>query len=197
MTVLLICLVSYQVTGQEAHEYLGVLMVALIIVHSFLNRRWYGALPKGRYTAARAARTAVGIALAICVAGLASSGAIMSGYALTFLNISGMISTARVVHLAASYWCFALMGIHIGMHIRIKSRVIIALALAAAVCGAYNFLASEISSYMTLSSRFVYFDYDEPAISVFSKNISMLIAWGALGSALLNAFSSFDKLKNK
>lgn len=195
MTVLLICLMAYQVTGQKAHEYLGVLMAVLTVFHNWLNRRWYGALHKGRYTLARAARTVVNISLALCFAALAWSGAAMSGYALTFLNMEGMISTARVVHLVASYWCFALMGIHIGMHVRLKSKIVAAIALAAAACGAYLFALSEIPSYMTLSSRFVYFDYDEPAVFVFAKNISMLISWIVLGWIIINISSSREGQK--
>lgn len=196
MTALLICLMAYQVTGQEAHEYLGVLMVVLTVAHNLLNRRWYGALHKGRYTVARAVRTIVNIALALCFAGLAWSGAAMSGYAVPSLNMSGMTAAARVVHLAASYWCFALMGIHIGMHVRVKSRAVIAAALAVAACGAYVFVSSEIPSYMTLASQFVYFDYDEPAVAVFANNISMLVAWAVLGRAVLAASASLDGYKS-
>lgn len=192
MTVLLVCLSAYQVTGQEAHEHLGVVMVVLIVAHNWMDRRWYGALLKGRYALSRAARTAVNVALAICIAALAWSGAAMSGYALTFLNMSGMTAAARAVHLAASYWAFALIGIHIGMHARIKSRAVVASALAAAALGAYVFISSEIPSYMTLASQFVYFDYDEPALSVFAQNISMLVAWAVLGW-IINMLSSIRK----
>ena len=59
MTVLLLLLMAYQVTGEALHEYLGVAMTALVIVHQVLNRRWYGAVLRGRYTAYRAVSTAV------------------------------------------------------------------------------------------------------------------------------------------
>ena len=47
MTILLLCLMAYQVTGEEAHEWIGMVMTALVVVHQILNRRWYGAIFKG------------------------------------------------------------------------------------------------------------------------------------------------------
>ena len=43
MTVLLLCLMAYQVTGEMAHEWTGVSMAVLVIIHQILNRKWYGA----------------------------------------------------------------------------------------------------------------------------------------------------------
>ena len=45
MTVLLVCLMSYQATGEEMHEWAGVLMTLAVILHQILNRRWYAAHP--------------------------------------------------------------------------------------------------------------------------------------------------------
>ena len=46
MTVLLMCLMAYQVTGEAAHEWIGMGMTLTVIVHQILNRKWYGALFK-------------------------------------------------------------------------------------------------------------------------------------------------------
>ena len=46
MTVVLLFLMAYQVTGEAAHEWIGVSMTILVIVHQILNRKWYGALPE-------------------------------------------------------------------------------------------------------------------------------------------------------
>ena len=59
LTALLLCLIAYQVTGEALHEWLGVTMTALVIVHQILNRKWYGALFRGRYNAYCAAATAL------------------------------------------------------------------------------------------------------------------------------------------
>ena len=40
MTVVLLFLMAYQVTGEAAHEWIGVSMTILVIVHQILNRKW-------------------------------------------------------------------------------------------------------------------------------------------------------------
>ena len=44
ITVVLLFLMAYQVTGEAAHEWIGISMTTLVIVHQILNRRWYSAL---------------------------------------------------------------------------------------------------------------------------------------------------------
>ena len=51
LTVLLLCLMAYQVTGEALHEWLGIGMTLLLIVHHILNIKWYGAIFKGKYNA--------------------------------------------------------------------------------------------------------------------------------------------------
>ena len=46
MTVLLLFLMAFQVTGEAAHEWLG---MGMFVIHQWLNRGWYRALFKGRY----------------------------------------------------------------------------------------------------------------------------------------------------
>ena len=45
----LLLLMSYQVTGEAGHEWTGIGMTVLMILHQILNRIWYAALVKGRY----------------------------------------------------------------------------------------------------------------------------------------------------
>ena len=48
MTLVLLVLMAYQVTGEMVHEWTGILMTVLVIVHQVLNRRWYKSLFKGK-----------------------------------------------------------------------------------------------------------------------------------------------------
>ena len=61
MTSLLLCLMAYQVTGEVAHEWIGIGMTVLVIVHQILNRKWYGAVFKGKYNAYRILTTVVNV----------------------------------------------------------------------------------------------------------------------------------------
>lgn len=49
MTVPLLCLMAYQVMGEMAHEWIGMGMTVLMVIHQILNRKWYSALFKGKY----------------------------------------------------------------------------------------------------------------------------------------------------
>ncbi|MBQ4180544.1 MAG: hypothetical protein II615_07225, partial [Ruminococcus sp.] len=49
LTVTLLLLMAFQVTEQLAHEWLGITMFVLTIVHQALNRRFYAAVFRGKY----------------------------------------------------------------------------------------------------------------------------------------------------
>ncbi|MBQ3457528.1 MAG: DUF4405 domain-containing protein, partial [Synergistaceae bacterium] len=108
LTVTLMIQMSSQITGQEVHEYSGMIMFALFLVHQYLNRKWYGALLKGKYNLRRSFGTAVTLALLVSFVMTAFSGIIMSE---TFpaLNVEELTSFARLAHLSCSYLSFTLM----------------------------------------------------------------------------------------
>lgn len=116
MTALLLCLMAYQVTGQKLHEWFGTGMLVLFLLHNILNIRWYGSLFKGKYTLLRAMQTLINISVLISMLCLGFSGVVMFRHVFAGLSIHGPMATARTMHLAASYWGFVLMSIHLGMH---------------------------------------------------------------------------------
>ena len=50
MTVMLLFLMTYELIGAAAHEWLGMGMFVLFINHHILNRKWSQCVFKGRYT---------------------------------------------------------------------------------------------------------------------------------------------------
>ena len=80
MTVLLLCLMAYQVTGEALHEWIGIGMTVLVIIHQILNRKWYGAIYKGKYNLYRIATTVVNIALLLSFVLTAFCGMSMSRF---------------------------------------------------------------------------------------------------------------------
>ena len=108
MTVLLMCLMAYQVTGESAHEWIGMGMTLTVIVHQILNRKWYGALFKGKYNPYRIVSTALNILLLFSIALTAFCGMSMSGYAVPFLYGIAPVSFVRRMHLSMSHWSFVL-----------------------------------------------------------------------------------------
>ena len=186
MTLTLMLLMSMQITEQIGHEYLGIFMFVLFLIHQYLNRKWYGALFKGKYTALRSFGTFVNISLLISFVMTAFSGIIMSENFPEF-NIDSLYSSARLAHLSCAYLSFVLMGVHLGLHWgviagKIKSRWPGFIALIISGYGGYVFIIQEkIHEYIFLINQFAFIDYDKNLFLVLLDNISMFIFWTFAG----------------
>ena len=192
MTLVLLCLMAYQVCGEVLHEWGGVLMTLLLIVHHILNRKWYASLFKGKYNAWRVLTVVVNTLLLGAIALTAVSGMSMSAHAVPFLYGLLPVSFARQTHLAMSYWSFVLMGIHLGLHLpaitaglKRKSllKTILMLQFAAVGCvGFWRFWEHGILEYMLLRTPFAFLNYEMPAALVFAENFAMLGAFALLAA---------------
>lgn len=139
MTAVLIVLMAYELVGQAAHEWLGIGMLVLFILHHIWNRKWIGnrfkrkrrpgipLYPLGhacakngtkirKYTLFSILQTLLVICIFIAMTGSMVSGAILSRHALAFLPIQGGRSFARNLHMLSAYWGFALLSLHLGFH---------------------------------------------------------------------------------
>ena len=114
----LLLLMSYQVVGEAGHEWTGISMTVLMILHQVLNRRWIASLFRGKYTLLRTVQTFINIALVVCFILTALCGINMSVHAVPFLSEFLRASLGRRLHLTLSHWCFVLMGLHLGLHER-------------------------------------------------------------------------------
>lgn len=194
MTAVLLCLMAYQVMGEVLHEWGGIVMTVLVIVHHILNRRWYAAVFKGRYNGCRIAVTAVNTLLFAAFALTALCGMAMSGHAVPFMYGILPVSFARRFHLAMSYWTFLLMGLHIGLHIRAmtarlkltnkKKYVCTAVFAVIAAFGSFLFLKNGIADYLFFRVPFAFFDYSKSGWLVFLENIAILLFWAFAGLQL-------------
>ncbi len=192
MTVLLLCLTAYQVTGEMLHEWFGIGMTVLLIVHHILNIRWYSALFKGKYGASRTVSAAVSTLLLVSIALTAVCGMSMSAHAVPFLYGLLPVSFARRFHLSMSWWSFVLMGVHLGLHIpamtagwKLNKTAKTFLAAVSAVIsgfGSHLFVKSGIPGYLFFSTPFAFFDFDKSAPAVFAENLAMLILFAFLGA---------------
>lgn len=184
MTVLLILLMSFQVTGQMAHEYIGISMFVLFVLHNFLNIKWYDSLLKGRYTALRMIHTIVNVCMLFVMLFAMLSGIVVSKFAFSFLDLHFFIAVARKIHLVASYICFVLMSIHIGLHwgmvvalikkININTAILRAISTLIAIYGAYSAYENKIFYYMFLKSEFVFFDFSKNGALVIIQYLSII-----------------------
>lgn len=185
MTVALMLLMSKQITEQAGHEYIGIIMFTLFLVHQYLNRRWYSSLLKGKYTPNRMLSTVVNLCLLVSFVMTAFSGIIMSEN-FPSLNIEALTSFARETHLSCSYLSFVLMGIHLGLHWgmiagRISSILPGIVSSAFAGYGLYVFMSLRLWEYIFLINEFAFIDYEKNALLVLVENIAMMSFWTLAG----------------
>ena len=198
MTLVLLVLMAYQVTGETVHEWTGILMTVLVITHQVLNRRWYKSLFRGKYNPYRTLTTAVNILLLLSFALTALSGMSMSAHAVPFLYGMAPVSFARKMHLAMSHWSFVMMGLHLGLHIpvmtaKMKIEGKIRTAVAVIFCcvaglGLFLFLRNGWFDYMFFRAAFAFLDYEKAGALVFLENLLMLVFWAFIGDRVSRFF---------
>ncbi len=191
MTFTLLFLMAYQVTGEVLHEWIGIGMTVLVIIHQILNRKWYSALFKGKYRTYRILTTAVNILLLLSFLLTAFCGMSMSGHAVPFLYGMAPVSFARRMHLSMSHWSFVLMGLHLGLHISAitakmklegrKKLLISALFCCIAGIGLWLFIRSGMINYMLFRVPFALLDYEKAGALVLLENLIMLLFWAFIG----------------
>ena len=203
MTITLLLLMLFQITGQQVHEYLGIMMLVLFLGHNVLNWKWYRHLFKGKYKLYRCIQTILNISILMMMLGLGYSGMVMAQY--VPFSISGSISLARRLHLACSYWGFVLMSMHLGMHLRqmmnmfkkyihLKTNVLkIIKLMIVIIClyGIYCFIQNNMISYMFLINEFVFFDFEKNTFIVLLEYLSMMILWINIGYFITNKIKGF------
>ena len=189
----LLLLMSYQVTGEAGHEWTGISMTVLMILHQVLNRKWYAALFRGKYTPLRLVQTLINAALVLCFVLTALCGINMSVHAVPFLSEFMRASLGRRLHLTLSHWCFVLMGLHLGLHIpamlkNLRSRAIrragFGLSILAAGTGLWLFLQNNYPDYLFYRVPFAFIDYDKAAPLVLLEALLIAFFWVFAGSRL-------------
>ena len=189
MTTALLLLMSYSLLGEALHEWLGIGMFVLFLLHHVLNNAWCRNLFKGRYTSFRILQTVL-VILALCaMIGSMVSGVVLSRYALSFLTITKGRSWARTLHMLSAYWGFVFIALHLGLHwnmmIGMAKRMlkkpsalrawsVRTVGLVIAGYGVYAFIKQEIGSYMFLKNQFVFFDFNESLIRFLFDYIAVM-----------------------
>ena len=215
MTLLSIILMggNYFFPADIVHEILGVALLLLWAVHIALNRRWYGAMFKGKYNPYRVMQTVVNCGILICALFLMISGIILSNHVFTFLNIQAGLGFARVAHLLASHWYYLFMSLHIGLHVsmiankiaqkkdaanessnqeskpqssarKIIFRIVLAMACA---YGLYAFIIRGVWKYLFLQQQFFFFDLERGYVLFAVDYISIIILFATISSTTSTA----------
>ena len=213
MVLLLPLLMAYSLVGEAAHEYLGIGMFLLFVIHHILNIAWWKHIFCGKYTLLRILGTAVNLTLAMIMLALPISGMMLSRHVFRFLHFNGA-SMARTVHLMASYWGLVLMSFHAGMHgnvmmgmfrkaahtqqtskIRTWSLRVIAVLLA--ICGIHAFVKNRISSYLFLRTQFVFIDFSQPVVLALLDYLAIIAFFAVIGYYISKLIKMQVKMQKK
>lgn len=193
MTIALLLLMAYSLVGEAAHEWIGMAMLALFILHHALNRKWIGAVSRGRYTRLRTAQTVIAALVLVCMLGSMVSGIIISRHVFAFLPGRGVFETAAgTVHMLSAYWGFVLMSIHLGMHwnmvlsavrrcFKHRIRLLGAAGYLFAAYGAVAFFRRDIADYLLLRTHFVFYDFAEPLALVLLDYVAVMALFVPIG----------------
>ena len=122
MTAVLLLLMAYSLVGEAAHEWLGIGMFALFIIHHILNSVWCRNVFKGKYTPFRIWQTALTVLVLACMLGFMVSGIIISRHVLASLSITGGQSWARTLHMLSAYWGFVFIGHYVSKGLKGSKR---------------------------------------------------------------------------
>ena len=200
MTVLMPLLMAYSLIGETFHEIIGTLIFILFIIHHVLNRKWSGALFKGRYSPDRVFRTVINALLFAFMILQPLSGILMSKHLYTFLPSLSLSAQARSVHMLMAYWGYVLLSIHAGTHLTAplaKMRrnrsgaftLLMAVLAAASLYGAYAFVKRGFPEYLFAKTMFAFFDYSEPVLLFLLDYLAVMAAYMMIGWLLLSGLN--------
>lgn len=208
MTVSMPVLMSYELAGAALHEYLGMAIFILFVIHHVLNFGWMKGITKGRYSIPRLLNLTVNLLLLVIMFLLPISGIMMSKHIFTFLDFNTGIATARIIHLLASYWGFLLMSLHIGFHwnamrgaMKIKSiksttivqKILVYIVTAIlSIYGIYAFAKRGIANYLFLKNQFVFFDFSEPLAFFLIDYVAIMIMVACAGYYVMLAIKKLS-----
>jgi hypothetical protein len=200
MIVLILVAIAYRIIGGITHEIVGMLVLALFIVHNILNFRWYKTIGKGRYTKRRYGISAVNILLAVTAIVLLISGICHSKELFGLANKDeNSVFGAWQIHVLAAYWMFVLVSVHLGIYwstviskfwpsgSRTAGYVLRLTASIAALFGIYACMSRNLGSKLILYYSFDFWHTGEPLFFYIASYLTIMILFCFITYYLLKA----------
>lgn len=190
MTVCLLLLMPYSLLSETIHEWLGIAMFVLFVIHHILNRKWMAAIFKGRYTPFRRVQTGLVLLMLGLMLGSMVSGILLSNYIFKMVRIVAISMQAAKVHMFCAYWGLVVMSLHLGMHWNmvvtmtgrlfehpsaVRAWVARAIACALAGYGIYACKKRWIVKYLFMKVHFVFYDYSEKVVFYILDYIAVMV----------------------
>ena len=208
MTVLLLLLMAYTLVGEAAHEWLGMAMLVLFLLHHALNFKWLKKLPRGRYSGFRILQTVLAALILLTMLGSMVSGILMSRYVFGFLHLR-IGDWAQSIHLLCAYWGFVLMSLHLGLHwtmilgmlrrlyktVHSPRRTLILRCIAGVISGfgIVFFVRNRLTDYLFLRTHFVMLDWNVTLTSFLIQYLCMMGLFVCAGCYLGKAVQELQR----
>lgn len=209
MTTLILVEFAYELTGSSVHEWLGISMFLLFVLHGGLNWKWFTALFKGCYSGLRITTLLINSTVFLSALLMVVSGVLNSDllFSLTHVELDLL---SREFHTAAAHWFLILTGIHLGMHwkmvmaegrrfvdvhqsSRLRSFVLHATSCAIFVTGIYASFERGMLSKLVAYYSFDYWDFDESVAGFFIQYLTIMGLYACLAYYALQAYKGYKK----
>ena len=116
MTLLMIVLMGYNITGNLIHEILGIAVLVMIIIHNLLNIKWFISVFKGKQKNYKLKlKVIINLLLTINSIFLLISSLIISQNVFLFLGIANL-GNWTYIHRLTAYLEIIMIAIHLGFH---------------------------------------------------------------------------------
>lgn len=112
---LLLAALAYNWLGNLAHEIAGTGLFLLLISHNLFNRRWYGAIAKGRHDGRRLITRGINLSLLASMLALLITSVIISQDLFSALPLTSTVGL-RQIHTMAACLALLIVSVHLGLH---------------------------------------------------------------------------------
>lgn len=205
LIIALLLSMTYLLIGIDNHEIVGTVFFILMAVHIVLNRKWFFNIFKGKYFAMRILRTILNLIMLAMLLCLMISGFIFATYTPSFIKTAESIDIARTFHLTASYWCFVLFSIHLGMNLNVVANMIKMktayreifrfIGIIAACYGVFALMKHDLLSYMFLKQDFIFFDPGQTLTGFLIDYAAIMSFCSMIGCSIVRLCINFNPYK--
>lgn len=203
---LFVAALAYWWLDNLSHEVIGTAFFALVIAHNVFNRRWYGAVKRGRYDPPRMLNIIVIAGMAVSMLILLATSILISRDIFAALALDGAF-TVRAAHMFTAYWALVLLAVHLGtrwqmvMNVarqtlsirganRLRTWILRAITAVIAVKGVLATIEMSLGTKLRFEYALDMWDFNESTVEFFANYLSIIGLYVALthyGLILLRA----------
>ncbi|KEA51075.1 membrane protein [Mangrovibacter sp. MFB070] len=203
LLVMLLTLMGFHLWGEVIHEWLGVTILLLVMLHNALNLHWFSALTQGEYSLFRILKTGVNLVTVIVFVTAIISGLVLSRHVIPDWVFHSNTDLARKVHMTSVHWGQIIIGVHLGMHWKMLAKYFCylfrlspagfiagyffpACFICIAIYGGVVFWARNMLPYLLMAVDFAFFDYGEPAWLFYLDYLAVIVLAAVATSYLVS-----------